>query len=346
VTDFGIALSQEYDGLTKTGRVLGTTDYVSPEQAMGRDIDARSDIYSLGILIYEMLMGDVPFKAETLVGVAMKHVNDPLPDVQRRRPGVSSALAAVVERSTQKDPKKRYPDMGAMLADLEGALEVEIARSGGGTGEATTVLDSVPSRQRLLSSRTVSIAGILLVLAGVLAALALVEIGGEPESRPRDEGPSSPPSGGEIQLSRDASDFDPPPGDGTEHTEEVGLAVDGNPGTYWATETYNTSADMEANGKPGVGLVVDADDVVPGRNLVITTENPGWAGEIYGAAEGPPEDLAGWGEPIGEFTTDEEETTVSLDTNDSRHYLIWITQLTDNPDGGFFATIGNVDLTD
>ena len=144
VTDFGIALSQESDGLTKTGRVLGTTDYVSPEQAMGREVDARSDIYSLGILLYEMLIGEVPFKAETLVGVAMKHVNEPMPDVQQRRPGVSAALAAVVERATQKEPKKRYPDMGSMLADLEGALEVEIARSGGGTGDTTTVLDSVP----------------------------------------------------------------------------------------------------------------------------------------------------------------------------------------------------------
>ena len=174
VTDFGIALSQESDGLTKTGRVLGTTDYVSPEQAMGRGIDARSDIYSLGILLYEMLLGDVPFKAETLVGVAMKHVNEPLPDIQKRRPGVSAALASVVERATQKEPKKRYSDMGAMLADLEGALEVEIARSGGGTGDTTSVLDAVPERNRLLSSRTVSIAGILLVLAGVLVALALV----------------------------------------------------------------------------------------------------------------------------------------------------------------------------
>ncbi len=186
VTDFGIALSQEADGLTRTGRVLGTTDYVSPEQAMGKAVDYRSDVYSLGILLYEMLRGEVPFKAETLVGVAMKHVNDPMPDIQASRPGTSSALAAVIERATQKDPKKRYRDMGAMLADLEGALEVEIARAGGGTGEATTVLNSVPSRQRILSPRSVSIVGMLLVLAGVLVALALVELGGE-----ADESPSS-----------------------------------------------------------------------------------------------------------------------------------------------------------
>src|SRR5204863_2662851 len=142
VTDFGIARSLESDGLTKTGRVLGTTDYVSPEQAMGREVDARSDVYSLGVLLYEMLTGEVPFQAETLIGVAMKHVNEQMPDVQRRRPEISSALAAVVERATAKDVKKRYADMPAFLADLEGALEVEVARSGTSHGQATDVLDA------------------------------------------------------------------------------------------------------------------------------------------------------------------------------------------------------------
>ncbi|MDP9188425.1 MAG: protein kinase, partial [Actinomycetota bacterium] len=81
VTDFGIARSLEGEGMTATGRGLGTTDYVSPEQAMGEDADERSDVYSLGVVLYEMLSGDVPFSAETQIGVAMKHVNQPLPDV-------------------------------------------------------------------------------------------------------------------------------------------------------------------------------------------------------------------------------------------------------------------------
>ena len=188
VTDFGIARELEQDGLTKTGRVLGTTDYVSPEQAMGQPVDARSDIYSLGIVLYEMLTGEVPFKADNLVGVAMKHVNEKMPDVQKRRRDVSSALAAVVERATEKKPDKRYHDMNAMLADLEHALEVEVARAGRSTGEATTVLDSVPRRQRLVTSRRVSIAGILLVLAATAAALLIAGLSGDDASGRRTGG--------------------------------------------------------------------------------------------------------------------------------------------------------------
>src|SRR5918997_658272 len=116
VTDFGIARSLENDGLTATGRVLGTTDYVSPEQAMGHEVDARSDVYSLAVLLYEMLTGKVPIEAETLVGVAMKHVNEPMPDVQKRRPEVSASVAAAIERATDKDPGKRYLDMAGMPA--------------------------------------------------------------------------------------------------------------------------------------------------------------------------------------------------------------------------------------
>ena len=292
VTDFGIARSLESDGLTKTGRVLGTTDYVAPEQAMGQGVDARCDVYSLGVLLYEMLTGEVPFKADTLVGVAMKHVNEEMPDVQQRCPGVSSALAAVIERSTAKDPKKRYPDMASMLADLEGALEVEVAR-GGTDGQATNVLDAVPGRRRLLPPRRASAAGVLLVLAAVAAALLIAALTGSDEP----SGGGEAPAGATIDLV-DAQGFDPPPGDGEEHDSELSLAIDPSPDTTWTTETYNTAVIEDSiSGKKGVGLIVDAGQPVAARNLKIRSDTGGWSLEVYGAASGPPTALEGWGRP-------------------------------------------------
>ncbi len=129
VTDFGITRSlDDAEGLTATGRVLGTTDYVSPEQALGEVVTEQSDVYSLGIVLFEMLVGRVPFRAESQVGVAMKHVREPMPDVQRLRPEISAALAAVVERATAKERRNRYATVTQMLDDLEQALAIEVAR--------------------------------------------------------------------------------------------------------------------------------------------------------------------------------------------------------------------------
>jgi serine/threonine protein kinase len=140
VTDFGIARSLTEEGLTADGRVLGTTDYVSPEQALGHDVGPQSDLSSLGIVLYEMLTGDVPFHGENQVAVAMKHVREELPDVQMRRPEVSSALAAVVDSATAKDLHRRYRTDTELIADLEDVLGIEAARSGQATGEATAVI--------------------------------------------------------------------------------------------------------------------------------------------------------------------------------------------------------------
>ena len=325
VTDFGIARSLENDGMTKTGRVLGTTDYVSPEQAMGQEVDARSDIYSLGILLYAMLTEEVPFQADNLVGVAMKHVNEQMPDVQVRRPDVSSALAAVVEQATVKEPAKRYPDMAAMLDDLESALEVEVARAGSSTGEATNVLRSVPARRRrIFTPRSMSFAGIAVVLLAAAAALAIAALTGEEgPSREKGAGGASP-----VPIAS-ARDFDPPPGDEDEHASEVRLAVDGNPDTSWTTESY--SSGLEGVGKDGVGLYVEMEDSVEASEIAINTPTPGWSGEVYAATEGPPDDLSGWGEPVGTIDAASDEVTVPLTVpTASSFYLVWITDLGDD----------------
>src|SRR5690242_15216104 len=254
LTDFGISRQLEQDGMTATGRVLGTTDYVAPEQAMGRKVDPRSDVYSLGVVLYEMLVGQVPFSADSQVGVAMKHVNEELPDVQRRRPEVSAAVALVVERATAKDPTQRYQHVGEMIDDLETALEVEAARAGSTTGEATTVLDAVPRPKRKLSGRArwswAAILALLLVAGGALLTVKLISdgIGG---------GGADHGKGSRIQIDS-ATDYDPE-GDGEEVGSKVNLAVDGDPtGTAWETEHYDseTFAGTKTGPDPGVGIYV------------------------------------------------------------------------------------------
>ena len=325
VTDFGIARSLESSGLTATGRVLGTTDYVSPEQAMGEDVDERSDVYSLGIVLYEMLVGDVPFQAETQVGVAMKHVNEPLPDVQVERPDVSAAVASVIDRSTTKDPRDRYNSVGEMVRDLEATLEVEAARAGGTTGEATTVLDSVPkSKRRLGGGRRISGAGIAMALVGfALIAAALIFGGDRLEGIGNDDEPSS--TG--VRLAEDeAAEFDPSPGDGRETGTEQ-LAVDGNPtGSAWETEHY----DSEDFGgiKDGVGLVVGvAGEPATATEMEIRAATAGWEAEIYATEAEPPDDLQGWGAPIGAVSDGGTRETVQLDSGPASSFLIWITKL-------------------
>jgi serine/threonine-protein kinase len=328
VTDFGIARSLEADRLTQTGRVLGTTDYVSPEQAMGRGVDARTDIYSLGVLLYEMLTGEVPFTAETVVGVAMKHVNEPMPDVQKRRPEVSSVLAAVVERSTAKDPKKRYPDTASCLADLEAALEVEVARAGGSHGQATTVLGTVPNKRKVLTTRRVSAAGVFLVLAATVGALLITALTGTEHSPP----PSPAATGAPVEITGTQS-FDPSPGDGEEHDTDLKLAIDGNPGTGWTTETYDSSTTEASVGKPGVGLVVSANEPVAARSMRIRSEVGGWNTAIYASDSGPPTTLQGWGKPIGTGTNMDTDQTIELTPRTAKYYLIWVTKLASTSDG-------------
>ena len=112
--------------------MIGTTDYVSPEQAMGQEVTGQSDVYSLGIVLYEMLTGEVPFKGDSHVSVAMKHVREGLPDVQRRRPEVSAALASLVERATAKDSRSALRLDGGLRARPRGGADVRDARARAG----------------------------------------------------------------------------------------------------------------------------------------------------------------------------------------------------------------------
>src|SRR4051812_31207815 len=254
VTDFGIARSLEAQGLTATGRVLGTTDYVSPEQALGHEVTGQSDIYSLGVVLYEMLTGEVPYKADTQVAVAMKHVRDPLPDVQRRRPEISASLAAGVEHATAKETQNRYQDVGQMVHDLEEVLAIEAARTGQATGEATTVLQSLsgdtadfaPIRLR----RPKRVLAMTLLVLGLVAA-AVVFLATRTEKGTVGRVVKKPAELTEVRLARGAAtDYDPEGGN-KETSGATGNANDGNLGAKWGTETHQGG--FEGSNKTGVG---------------------------------------------------------------------------------------------
>ena len=345
LTDFGISRQLEQDGMTATGRVLGTTDYVAPEQAMGKAVDPRSDIYSLGVVLYEMLIGQVPFHADSQVGVAMKHVNEELPDVQRRRPEASAAVALVVERATAKNPAERYQTIAEMIDDLETALEVEAARAGSTTGEATSVLEAVPPPQRKLPGRGrwswAAILLLLLVGGGALLAVQLISsgIGG---------GGANKGKGGNISISG-ATDYDPQ-GDGEEIGSKVELAADGDPtGTAWETEHYDseTFAGTKTGPDPGVGIYVAATSPATPTEMIVRSPTPGWDAQVFAAPAGPPSDLSGWDEPVGEASEAGEVEEIDLDVRQpSTYFLLWFTKASEARDqeGRYQVEISDIKL--
>jgi eukaryotic-like serine/threonine-protein kinase len=122
VTDFGIARAGASD-MTQTGSIMGTAQYLSPEQAQGHAVSAASDIYSIGIMLYELLTGRVPFEGESAVTIALKQVNERPAPPSAYNPAVTPELEEAVMRALEKDPAHRYPDADAFIAALQAARD-------------------------------------------------------------------------------------------------------------------------------------------------------------------------------------------------------------------------------
>ncbi len=331
VTDFGIARTLDEDGLTADGRVLGTTDYVSPEQALGQPVTGQSDLYSLGVVLYEMLTGDVPFKGDSQVAVAMKHVREVLPDVQSRRPEVSAALASVIDNATAKRVEDRYANDAELIADLEDVLAIETARAGSATGEVTSVLRTLPTKKRQrvpfrIRHRLWAVLIGLVVLAAIGGGaywLATRTHHGAPALATR---PAPQPNLVQVKLCSTCAQGFNPLGDPTDESPNASLAIDGDLATYWDTQQYY---DHKLD-KAGVGLYVDASPGTTARVLQIIDNSPGFTVTIYARDNAPP---LRWPDPgwtkISNPMTVGTRNDIPLTSGSTpyRYFLVWITSL-------------------
>jgi serine/threonine-protein kinase len=316
VTDFGIARSLDVGGLTQTGTVMGTSDYIAPEQARGSQADAQSDIYSLGAVLYELLTGEVPFPGDNFVAVAMRHINEPPPSVRERRPDVSPRLDAVIRQAMAKEPRDRFDSMDELCAELSACLSPETGASG-----AQTMV--VPRRRSQQDRPTVGplilLLGGLAVLAAILAGVfAFTDPGGQLSGLVGNSKKTTTATAGPIKFTA-ASAYDPF-GDNSEHGDRAREAIDGNPATAWNTEHYSSGLN-----KQGVGLVLDVGAAKKLSKLVVRSDTAGFTAKIESGSS-----------PTGPFksiSSSQEvgfNTTFSLNGDAAQYYVVWITDLGSN----------------
>jgi serine/threonine-protein kinase len=144
VTDFGIARAGASE-ITETGSIMGTAQYLSPEQAQGTAVEETSDLYSIGVMLFEMLSGRLPFDGDSAVAVALRHITEPPPPLHQLRPDVHPGLEAVVDQALAKDPRHRFQDADGFIAALEHVRpQVQSMQPGQDTADWTAVAAPEP----------------------------------------------------------------------------------------------------------------------------------------------------------------------------------------------------------
>jgi eukaryotic-like serine/threonine-protein kinase len=326
VTDFGIAKAAFARGdLTATGKLLGTAKYLAPEQAAGSPVDGRADLYALGVVIYEMLTGRVPFEAETDLATAMLRLTEVPTPPRALRAGIPRDLERVVMRALSRDPEERFQS----AEEMSSALERVTPPPGREVQPESSHHEPSVFRSWMLIPLILGVLTAGVIVAGL--ALGRLEVGGPFLVRVPDQAQAEPAEAIPIVHARD---FDPK-GDGSERTELVPLAYDDDPGTFWKTETYN-SADLGGI-KGGVGLVFDLGETKRVSEFGLRTTLPGWEFQVQGS-----DDASSFSQPIpsieGDTSFTASRASVSFQPVEFRYFLIWITELAE-VDGRYQATI-------
>jgi len=250
VGDFGIARAAEATAMTETNFILGSVHYLSPEQARGEPVAPTSDLYSLGVVLYEMLTGGVPFDGDGPIATAMKHISEPPPSPKRATPAVPGGLEAVTLKLLSKEPALRYPDASALAEDLErvarglrpkarasappgGGAVGDASRAGGRPRDQATSATRRRGRRglgRRVPAAVVGVSALLLFAAAAASAAGLYEIPwlaevlDHPEAiaARADEGPSSP-SEGEVPATPEEDSGGAPSEQRAEAETEAGV---------------------------------------------------------------------------------------------------------------------------
>lgn len=339
VADFGIAkLEAEAGGadLTQTGAVIGTAKYLSPEQVEGHSPDARSDVYAVGVVLYEMLCGRPPFVAETELATALQHVRGEPAPPRRVVAGIPKPLEAVVLRAMARDPAERYQS----AVELRDALAaVDVADDDAEplfTRDPTPPGGIVPLPRRAARSwAPLVVLGVVALAAVVLAATLLGSGGGGGGAGP---GQSDTPAAATRPVRiASARSFDPKGSDGVENDELAHNAIDGDESTDWHTDHY-TGPDF-GRLKDGVGLVFTLSAPTKLAELKVFSPIDGWAAEVY-VADAAGSALDDWGTPVDQKTDIAGDTTFDLSGRTARAVLLWIT----DPGPTFRGEITDVSL--
>ncbi len=339
VTDFGIAKAADSQGeeLTRTGMVVGTARYLAPEQVDGSEVDERVDIYSLGLVLYEMLCGKAPFEADTDIATAVARLTTPPRSIRLECPAVSPGLEHVIDRALAKDPADRYPSalafrdaVGEFRTDTTPPARADLTMpvrlpprqapdptptSVGGVTAARPTRTSVATPTRIALWSIVFVIGIL---GGYLIYRAVDDQSTSSSAAPPTKAKSEP-----LTIVG-ANDYDPE-GDGRESPDETAAVFDNNTATTWSTELYK---DRDVGGlKSGVGLVLDLAAPKAVERLEVDTPDSDWSAQVY-TADSVPDQLSGWGAPrfTGQGLSSKALLVLQPGAR-SRYVLLWITDL-------------------
>ncbi len=340
VADFGIAKLASDPDLTATGATMGTARYLSPEQVRGDDVDGRSDIYSLAVVLYEALCGRAPFDGNNDMATALARLQGPPAPPRSINNAIPPALEAVVLRALTIDPDERFPDAAAFRHALQGALRAPPPPPA--TPPTTsTAIDPPKSFAESERSWLVPTLVLLFIVVGLGVAALLLSATtagrdlldsargavGVDTNTSREQRPPVP-LGPERSIVG-ATSFDPQ-GSGpspTEREDLIGNLLDGDPATYWQTEGYGTRS--FGNLKRGVGVILELDRVTQVDAVHISSPTTGWATEIY-VADAPKDSLAEW-RFSGSTTGIDGDVTISDLDAEVGAILVWITDLGDGP---------------